>query len=117
LRASVRVQFLHSVFGRALRLVEADVLSLIQGYCQRTLLLLNPDDMKEAGIRVFEKSVSSQEDNGGRDKKVRVARDLGTRVEVDTGIRAGDQVILYPPVNLVDGSKVQVRTEAAASNR
>jgi hypothetical protein len=31
-------------------------------------LLLNPDDMREAGIRVLEKSVSSQEDNGGRDR-------------------------------------------------
>ena len=47
-------------------------------------------------------------------RKVKVKRDLGTRVEVDTGIKAGDQVILNPPVNLVDGSKVQPRTEAAA---
>jgi hypothetical protein len=31
-------------------------------------LLLDPDDMREAGIRVLEKSVSSQEDNGGRDR-------------------------------------------------
>jgi RND family efflux transporter MFP subunit len=50
-------------------------------------------------------------------RKVRVARDLGTRVEVDSGIAAGDQVILNPPVTLVDGSKVQVRTEAAAAER
>src|SRR5260370_30544784 len=42
-------------------------------------------------------------------RKVRVARDLGTRVEVAIGIAAGDQVILNPPVNLADGSKVQVR--------
>jgi RND family efflux transporter MFP subunit len=48
-------------------------------------------------------------------RKVRVTRDLGTRVEVDTGIKAGDQVILNPPVTLVDGSKVQLRPEAAAS--
>jgi RND family efflux transporter MFP subunit len=41
-------------------------------------------------------------------RKVRVKRDLGTRVEVDTGVKAGDQVILNPPINLVDGSKVQV---------
>jgi hypothetical protein len=47
-------------------------------------------------------------------RKVRVKRDLGARVEVDAGINAGDQVILNPPVNLVDGSKVQPRTEAAA---
>ena len=47
-------------------------------------------------------------------RKVRAKRDLGTRVEVDAGIKAGDQVILNPPVNLVEGSKVQVRTETAA---
>jgi hypothetical protein len=39
---------------------------------------------------------------------------MGTRVEVDSGVKAGDQVILNPPVNLVDGSQVQVRTEVAA---
>jgi RND family efflux transporter MFP subunit len=49
-------------------------------------------------------------------RKVRVTRDLGTRVEVDSGIKAGDQVILNPPVNLADGSKVQVRTEVAATS-
>jgi RND family efflux transporter MFP subunit len=42
-------------------------------------------------------------------RKVRVTRDLGTRVEVNSGIKAGDQVILNPPVNLVDGNNVQVR--------
>ena len=47
-------------------------------------------------------------------RNVRVKRDLGTRVEVDSGIKAGDQVILNPPVTLVDGSKVQPRADAAA---
>ena len=47
--------------------------------------------------------------------KVRVTRDLGTRVEVDTGIKAGDQVILNPPVYLADGSKVQPRPETTSS--
>jgi RND family efflux transporter MFP subunit len=46
-------------------------------------------------------------------RKVRVKRDLGTRVEVDSGIKAGDQVILNPPVTLVDGSRVQLRPEPA----
>jgi len=46
-------------------------------------------------------------------RKVGVKRDLGTRVEVDSGIKAGDQVILNPPVTLVDGSNVQIRPEAA----
>ena len=50
-------------------------------------------------------------------RKVKVKRDFGTRLEVDTGIKAGDQVILNPPVNLVDGSKVQARAEDTAANR
>jgi hypothetical protein len=47
-------------------------------------------------------------------RKVGVKRDLGTRVEVDTGIKAGDQVILNPPVTLIDGRKVLARPEAAS---
>ena len=47
-------------------------------------------------------------------RKVNVKRDLGTRVEVDTGIKAGDQMILNPPVTLVDGSKVQIRSDTAS---
>jgi RND family efflux transporter MFP subunit len=43
--------------------------------------------------------------------KVEVKRDLGTQVEVDSGVRAGDQVVLNPPISLADGSKVQVRPE------
>jgi len=42
-------------------------------------------------------------------RTVRVARDLGTRVEVDAGLKAGERVILNPPITLVDGSKVQPR--------
>ena len=41
-------------------------------------------------------------------RAVRVTRDLGTRVEVDTGVKAGDQVILNPPITLVDGHQVQL---------
>jgi RND family efflux transporter MFP subunit len=48
-------------------------------------------------------------------RKVSVTRDLGTRVEVDAGVNAGDQVILNPPVDLVDGSKVQPILESAAT--
>jgi RND family efflux transporter MFP subunit len=44
-------------------------------------------------------------------RRVKVKRDLGTRVELDSGIRAGDQVILNPPVTLVDGSKLRALTE------
>jgi RND family efflux transporter MFP subunit len=49
-------------------------------------------------------------------RKVGVKRDMGTQVEVDSGVKAADQVILNPPVNLADGSKVQVRTEVAAAS-
>ena len=49
-------------------------------------------------------------------RKVGVKRDMGTQVEVDSGVKAGDQAILNPPVNLADGSKVQVRTEVAAAS-
>lgn len=44
--------------------------------------------------------------------KVTVARDLGTEVEVRDGIKAGDEVILKPTVNLADGSRVQPQDAA-----
>jgi RND family efflux transporter MFP subunit len=49
-------------------------------------------------------------DNGvARVRRVNVVRDFGTTVEVNTGVKEGDQVILNPPVDLTDGRKVQVR--------
>ncbi len=47
-------------------------------------------------------------------RDVRVTRDLGTRVEVDAGVRAGEHVILSPPVNLTDGIKVRPQVDASA---
>ena len=38
-------------------------------------------------------------------------------VDIGDHVKAGDQVILNPPVTLVDGSKVQPRPDAAASDR
>jgi RND family efflux transporter MFP subunit len=46
-------------------------------------------------------------------RKISVARDLGTQVEVRNGVKAGDQVILNPTVDLMDGSRVRPRTPAA----
>jgi hypothetical protein len=46
------------------------------------------------------------ENGTARFRKVTVARDLGTEVELRDGIQAGDEVILRPMVNLADGSKV-----------
>jgi len=43
-------------------------------------------------------------------RKISVARDLGTEVEARDGVKPGDQVILNPSVDLVEGSKVQVRS-------
>jgi RND family efflux transporter MFP subunit len=45
--------------------------------------------------------------------KITVARDLGREVETRDGVKAGDQVILNPPVELVDGTKVEIRTAAS----
>ena len=47
-------------------------------------------------------------------RKLAVTRDLGTWVETDAGVRSGEQVILNPPVNLVDGGKVELRADATA---
>ena len=46
-------------------------------------------------------------------RKLGVTRDFGTWVEANAGVRPGEQVILNPPVNLVDGGKVQLRTDAS----
>ena len=55
--------------------------------------------------------VAVVEDGKAEIRKVRVTRDLGTRVEVDAGVKAGDQVILNPPVNLPEGGKVRVAAQ------
>ena len=47
--------------------------------------------------------------------KLRVTRDFGTWVLADTGVKSGEQVVLNPPVTLVDGDKVQIRSDATAS--
>jgi RND family efflux transporter MFP subunit len=54
-------------------------------------------------------SVAVVENGTARLHNVNVVRDFGTTVEVNSGVNDGDQVILTPPVNLVDGQKVQVR--------
>ncbi|MGY4310835.1 RND family efflux transporter MFP subunit [Bradyrhizobium sp. JR3.5] len=42
-------------------------------------------------------------------RKVAIARDFGTEVEVHQGVKPGDQVILNPMLNLTEGSRVSVR--------
>ena len=49
-------------------------------------------------------------ENGvARIRKIVVGRDFGTEVEVVNGVKAGDQVILNPPVGLVDAGRVRPR--------
>ena len=47
-------------------------------------------------------------------RKLHVTRDFGTWVEADAGVKSGEQVILNPPVTLVGGDKVQIRSDATA---
>lgn len=46
-------------------------------------------------------------------QKVSIARDFGTSIEVREGVRPGDQVVLNPAVNLVEGSRVAIRKDDA----
>jgi RND family efflux transporter MFP subunit len=41
-------------------------------------------------------------------RKIAVTTDYGTEVDVDSGVKSGDQVVLQPPVNLADGDKVEI---------
>jgi RND family efflux transporter MFP subunit len=54
-------------------------------------------------------SVAVVQDGIARVRNVNVVRDFGTRIEVNSGVKEGDQVILTPPVDLADGQKVHVR--------
>jgi RND family efflux transporter MFP subunit len=58
--------------------------------------------------------VAVLEDGTARIRQVSVARDFGTNVEVRDGIKSGDRVILNPPVDLTEGSKVRALPEPAA---
>ena len=50
-------------------------------------------------------------DNGAaRLRKIQVARDLGKAIEVRDGVKDGEEVILNPSVDLVDGSRVRVQS-------
>jgi RND family efflux transporter MFP subunit len=57
--------------------------------------------------------VAVVEDGTAHVRRISVARDLGTQVEVRSGVKAGDQVVLNPTVDLTDGSRVETRTPAS----
>jgi RND family efflux transporter MFP subunit len=48
-------------------------------------------------------------------QKISIARDFGKEVEVQQGLKVGDQVVLNPMVDLAEGSKVAVQPEPASS--
>jgi RND family efflux transporter MFP subunit len=53
-------------------------------------------------------------DNGvAHQRKITETRDLGTEAEVSTGVKAGERVVVNPPVDLEDGAKVKIRGKAA----
>lgn len=47
-------------------------------------------------------------------RRIDIARDFGTEVEVRNGLRLGDQVILNPPVDLIEGAKVRIQPQPPA---
>src|SRR5271157_651503 len=77
-----------------------------------------PSLIVPAGAIVFDRDglhVLVVENGVARSRKITEIRDLGTEVEVSEGVRQGEKVVLTPPVDLEDGSKVQIRAIAAAS--
>ncbi len=47
--------------------------------------------------------------------KIAITTDYGTEVEVNEGVKDGDQVVLQPPVNLAGGDKVKIIPEPPAA--
>jgi RND family efflux transporter MFP subunit len=58
--------------------------------------------------------VAVVENGTARLRKIDIARDFGREVEVRDGVHEGDQVILNPPADLVDGAKVRIGPERQA---
>lgn len=55
------------------------------------------------GLRVATLSVDSVQL-----RPIKIYRDLGDSVEVESGLHGGDQVILNPPTDIHDGQRVQI---------
>ena len=75
-----------------------------------------PSLIVPAGAIVFDSDglhVLAVEDGVAHSRKITEIRVLGTEVEVSDGVKQGDQVVLTPPVDLEDGSKVQIRATPA----
>ena len=78
-----------------------------------------PSLIVPAGAIVFDRDglhVLVVENGVAHSRKITEVRDLGTEVEVSDGVKQGDQVVLTPPVDLEDGSSVQVRVTPTAKS-
>jgi hypothetical protein len=63
--------------------------------------------LHRAAVRATSSGVfAAVEDGRVHLRKVTLVRDMGTRVEVNDGVRDGDRVIMNPPVNIPDGQAV-----------
>ena len=60
--------------------------------------------------------VAVVEDGVARLHKIAITTDYGTEVEVNQGVKDGDKVVLQPPVNLVDGAKVQITPDPPSAS-
>ena len=74
---------------------------------RRTPSLMVPDpavvfDAHGVYVFVVENGIAHQH-------KIAETRDLGTEMEVSEGVKAGDLVVVNPPVDLEDGGKVKIR--------
>jgi RND family efflux transporter MFP subunit len=58
-------------------------------------------------------SVAAVENGTVHIRKLTVVRDRGTTLEVSDGVKAGDQVIINPPVDISEGRTVNVQPTAA----
>jgi hypothetical protein len=48
------------------------------------------------------------DDDRIRFKKVTIARDLGREIEIATGLKAQDRIVVTPADGVVDGDKVRI---------
>lgn len=62
------------------------------------------------------KQVAVVEDGVAHLRKIAITANYGDEVEVNDGIKAGNEVILKPPVNLTDGDKVNIIPEPPGAN-
>jgi len=85
-------------------------------YCTVTLQIPRkaPALILPASAIIFNQNglqVAVVENGVARLHKIAITTDFGTEVEVSEGVKAGDKVIIQPPVNLADGDKVNIKAE------